>query len=257
MATVGSIVYSVGAEISGFKKAFQEADAELRRVGARSATLTEQTTKLSGVMNRIANDVRLATAHFQSGKLSLEGYQQAIATARVQAAALDQATGKAGRATRSAGAGFGRMRETITALAVSMTGVHPQLARVGSVLSSLAFGGALTVGVVAGAAAIGFAWKKMHEAGRIAAESAKKQFEQFGALIDKIKGKLQDLAIWQLAAQRESLRHLLVAARAALAEEAGKSPLFQAPAIGPLPAINIGGPNADRLRNLRQQVESI
>src|SRR3990167_2144205 len=97
----------------------------------------------------------------------------------------------------------------------------------------------------------------MHEAGRIAAESAKKQFEQFGALIDKIKSKLQDLALWQLAAQRESLRHLLVTAQSALAEEAGKSPLFQTPAIGPLPAINIGGPNADRLRNLRQQVESI
>ena len=248
MATVGSIVYSVGAEISGFKKAFQEADAELRRVGARSATLNEETRKLSGVMNRIANDVRLATAHFQSGKLSLEGYQQAVATARVQAAALDQATGKAGRATRSAGAGFGRMRETITALAVSMTGVHPQLARVGSVLSSLAFGGALTVGVVAGAAAIGFAWKQMHEAGRIAAESAKQQMKEFGALIDKIKSKLQDLALWQLAAQRMNLETSLRIAKGEL-----ETPALKRVAVEKITE----GKDFERFQQVRENVKRI
>src|SRR3990167_4207083 len=190
-------------------------------------------------------------------KANTQDFQRGMQVADASLRKLDVTTMRVASTTGRATPGLHKLQNTLANVGFAAAGLPGPLGRVADKLSGFAFGGALTVGIAAGAAAIGLAWKKMHEAGRIAAESAQRQFEQFGALIDRIKSKLQDLAIWQLAAQREGLRHLLVAARAALAEEAGKSPLFQAPAIGPLPAINIGGPNADRLRNLRQQVESI
>jgi len=67
-----------------------------------------------------------------------------------------------------------RLREPLTALAVSASGVPGPLGTLTSMLGSVALGGALTAGIVAGIAAIGFAWDKLTEKTRKAAEESAK-----------------------------------------------------------------------------------
>src|SRR3990167_2977448 len=153
-------------------------------------------------------------------KANTQDFQRGMQVADASLKKLDVTTMRVASTTGRATPGLHKLQNTLANVGFAAAGLPGPLGRVADRLSSFAFGGTLTVAIAAGAAAIGLAWKQMHEAGRIAAESAKKQMEDFGAVLDRIKGKLQDLAIWQLAAQRMNLETSLRIIRTELASPA-------------------------------------
>lgn len=94
------------------------------------------------------------------------------------------------KSAASAAPSLDRLRGPLTAIAISASGIPGPLGRVASVLGQFAFGGALTIGVMAGIAAIGLAWEKATEKSRKAREEWQKQLD----LLQKIKRE-QDLGI--------------------------------------------------------------
>lgn len=82
--------------------------------------------------------------------------------------------------SKSAGQGLGMMRESVASLAAQMTGVHPVFGRLSTMLGTMAMGGALTVGLLAGLAAIGYGIGKL-------TEHTRKEKEETQKLIDKLR----------------------------------------------------------------------
>jgi hypothetical protein len=86
-------------------------------------------------------------------------------------------------AARAATDGFSKLRGPLTQIAVQASGIPGPLGRVASLLGQFSVGSALTVGVLAGIGAIGFAWEKATEKSRKAREEWEKQLD----LLQKIR----------------------------------------------------------------------
>ena len=141
-------------------------------------------------------------------KANTQDFQRGMQVADASLRKLDVTTMRVASTTGRATPGLSKLQNTLANVGFAAAGLPGPLGRVADKLSGGGGGG------------MGLGWKQMHEAGRIAAESAKKQMEDFGAVLDRIKGKLQDLAIWQLAAQRMNLETSLRIIRTELASPA-------------------------------------
>lgn len=80
-------------------------------------------------------------------------------------------------AAQAATFNFNKLRQPLTTLAVTAGALPGPLGRVASTLAPFALGGGLTVGVLAGISAIGFAWEKATEKSRKAREEWEKQLD--------------------------------------------------------------------------------
>ena len=99
--------------------------------------------------------------------------------ARTQAG-IRQLDGNIKSTSQGASLNVNKLSNAFQALAIQATGVNPAIARVGSVLSSFAVGGAVTAGVLLGLAALSKAWDHF-------TAEAKKAREETQRLIDKYK----------------------------------------------------------------------
>lgn len=106
---------------------------------------------------RIGADLSDLTSGLRQGEVAVKNTERAINTS-------------AQSATRSA-QGFNKLRGNLTSLAVASGALPGPLGRLASTLSGFALGGAVTAGVLAGLAAMGFAWKKLTEDVRTAEEA--------------------------------------------------------------------------------------
>lgn len=123
-------------------------------------------------------------------------------------------------------AAFNAMRGSMTSLAASALQTAPGVAQLGSVIGSLAFGSVVTVGVLAGLAAITVAWRKLTEDTR----EAKKATDDAIAALDKLapKGTEASAILSQVQVARAALSQIeLQGARiGALQKAQGKDPFI-------------------------------
>ncbi len=97
---------------------------------------------------------------------------------------------------------LGRITHAAEGLAVEFTGVNGHLALIGGKLAEFGVGGAITLGVIAGIAVIGYAWDKLTESTRKANEEAAKAHD----FAERLRGgpfKEQEDAIGAIAAKKD------------------------------------------------------
>lgn len=127
-----------------------------------------------------------------AAQVALQRTQTEAAVVQLRAADALKATGSA-----ADGATFplGRLRQSFASLAAQATGTSPVIDRIITTLGSFAVGNEWIIGVVAGVAAIGYAWKKLNsdteEETKRAADSIKKLEDQ----IKNAQSALGDLSI--------------------------------------------------------------
>lgn len=94
-------------------------------------------------------------------------------------------------ASRTAGVGVGRLNMTMASLLRQATGTHPAVGQLVNVVGSLALGGGIMVGVLAGLAAVSFGWRKWTEDAR----EAKQVTEEAIAGLERLREqqRIQDL----------------------------------------------------------------
>lgn len=159
-----------------------DADGAVRQIKLTSEELkrlANEGTKARDVMSKVApakvaQDIQRTTQSIQ---------QAQIAT----------------RTFNSAGPGVAKLQNAFGNLAVAAAGIPGPVGRVASTLGQFAIGGAVTVAVLAGIAALTFAWRKFREEAVRAEEAMKKVRE--GALSGTEAAMRARLAIYQ---QREA-----------------------------------------------------
>lgn len=140
------------------------------------AATTAETTTAGTAMERLALDVKQAGVAYKAGTLALDGYQVALATARAEAIALSQSgislTARetaqfntiltaTGPASQKAVAGLGTMRSVSSTLASQLLGVKTSVGQVTGALGQMALGTGLTIGILAGVAALAAAYSAL------------------------------------------------------------------------------------------------
>lgn len=86
------------------------------------------------------------------------------------------------KASVGAGVGLGRVRQGMTSLVASMTGTSPIVGRLATTLGAFAAGSGLMVAVLAGIAAIGYAYDKITESARKAADQVAATAKEFSRI---------------------------------------------------------------------------
>ncbi len=113
-------------------------------------------------------------------------------------------------AAKGATLNVGRLNPTIASLAARAAGAHPVTGQLANVLGSFAIGSALTVGVLAGLAAVGFAWNKWTHDAREAAKAAKDAIDEVERLARaNMVGSVQSTAITEAQSEMTRLRALI------------------------------------------------
>jgi hypothetical protein len=131
----------------------------------------------------------------QAGRESAEAYNRAVlqtidqnATALSGSAGREAFTEVAGslknveESGKRAGLGLGRLNETFASLASQAAGTHPVVGRLAGTVGSFAVGSAFMVPVLAGIAALGFAWQEFTRESRKAREEARRSADALLAL---------------------------------------------------------------------------
>lgn len=121
-----------------------------------------------------------------------------------------------------------RLRGPLTTVAAQLTGLNPALSTLSSTLLSMAAGGAVTAGAVAGITAIGFAYRKLTEDTRKAREEHEKLVE-----------KINETTRARIAASPQGMQDTIASLRAQLdaafaRRGAAQSDLAAAQMAGPL-----------------------
>lgn len=148
--------------------------AEQRRHMEEAVRLEEAAAAASQKANSSAIQVAREQARVQ---------REGMAMARAHAAALREDARRNAAIAGTATTNIGRLRGQFTTLAASLIPLPANVTRLGSALSGLALSGGITIGVLAGAAAIGFVWNQLTAgAKRIkdAAADAAKEVDRLG-----------------------------------------------------------------------------
>jgi hypothetical protein len=142
---------------------------------------------------RIGSDIKMASADFKAGKISLDDYRVAMETARTEAISYREtmaglSTQQAGKfnaiMTQTAtilpnvGRGISSLRGPMTMIAASSLDMSRGWSRLITNFMMLGVGGEVVLAVVAGAAAIGYAWDFLTKDARKHAEEVRKFNEE-------------------------------------------------------------------------------
>jgi uncharacterized membrane-anchored protein YhcB (DUF1043 family) len=146
----------------------------------------------------IGHGVQQASADFETGTLTTQGYQEALAKARREAIALRQSTGDLSSKelnayssvirgttaqTAQATVGFGRLQSSLVRVAATAAGVPGPLGQIAGQAANLAVGGPLVAGIAIGGAIIA---KVLQNIGA-EARKAKKDLEEATARLLKLR----------------------------------------------------------------------
>ncbi len=165
-----------GAQGGGLTQAQGVAGLTLANV-LQPAGPSQQLRELEAVRNAIA--------------LKTRADERSIAVTYQAAQALERQRTAAGGTT----AGIGRLNQSLQTVAFSLAGIPGPVGRVAASLGTLAIGGVVTAGVVAGIAAIGFVISKLREE----AERARKPMEELHARARALEDAFREKQGLQLA----------------------------------------------------------
>ena len=160
----------VDSEYAKLTGEIQKMDAALQKMGrAHSAAIAEDQRRTQ-VLHTEALRMDAATN-------SLYTHNRAVVLAHGQALRMNAAFDAGNKAVGRAVPSLGRLNNVFQMLAIQATGVNPVIGRLGSTLGMFAIGGLQMTAVLAGLAAIGYAWNKLTEDTRRAKEQAKEYLE--------------------------------------------------------------------------------
>jgi hypothetical protein len=199
------------AHMEALERQFRADQATVREHMARGF-LTPAQAREAGRLNAIAyNEGMIRSIDQAKGAGGLRGADGQAAYVQL-AGSLKNVTEEAQRttvATRGSRAGFGELRESAASLAAQMAGVHPIFGRLTNVIGSFAMGSAMMVGVLAGVAALGWAWQKImapiNEAKKAAQEALATLNEVRDAKYNNLTRKL-DVGLTEGYSERDRLR---------------------------------------------------
>lgn len=159
LATLGIIVDATGArreiqltrdELIKLADGGREAEAVLKNIVPPNVV----PPAVAPSINRVTEAMqRMQAAAAQSGANAMASQLQRLDPFQQQAAASAQKTTM----------NFNHLRQGLTTLAVQAGAIPGPIGRIASSLAPMAIGGGVTVGVLAGLAALSFAWKKFSE----------------------------------------------------------------------------------------------
>lgn len=176
----------VSAE-SGRLQARAQADALEAQFRAEMAAIKEAQARGFLTPAEAAQAGRESAMAYNQGVLEVIDQQRgsgALTRGTAGSAAYSELAGSlknVGEEGKKAGLGMGHLRESVASLAAQSVGAHPVMGRLANVVGSFALGGAMTVGVLGGLAAIGLAMRLM---GEDAKEARERQEELLGTLED-------------------------------------------------------------------------
>lgn len=127
----------------------------------------------------VTGGIDMATLGIRVDASEVERAIRVLSILEQQGKKTEEGVKRVGNAASGAGSGISRLRQPLTALTYQLAGTNPQLTQLTSILGSLAFGGAVTVGVVAGITAIAAAFRLFTRDSREAAEAQREQREEF------------------------------------------------------------------------------
>ncbi len=154
------------------KKAVQ---TYLQEVAAIRATAQQM-----GALHLIQETTAKSAADVTSHQAALTRQMQVLKVETGLVAAEQKVLGAATGLTSS---GLNAVRASATSLAASLVGTAPGVAQLSGALGTMALGSGLMIGVLAGMAALAFAWDKITEGAR----KAKKETEDALDLLDKLR----------------------------------------------------------------------
>lgn len=147
-------------------------------------------------------DIEAATAaNKQLFNASVQVEQQAERTV-TRTSQVAQDMRRLNTTTSDATRGMTQMRGAMQALAAQAVGLPGPLGRLSSVLLQMSVGGTVTVGVLAGIAAMGLAWRKFTEEAR----EAEKVLNDIRKEVDKLRQTVAGAAIIEIGKLNEGIR---------------------------------------------------
>lgn len=160
------------------------AEADFARAGANAA----QIAQLTGTsMDKARQAVQLYGRTLAQTELEVQG----LAAAQREMAVAG--FGVVEKAAVRVGPGLNSVRSAMTSLAASALSTAPGVAQLSGVLGSMALGTGLMIGVLAGVAALGFAWDKLTEGARKAKEEHQKFLDVLIRLRDEEKFSMENV----------------------------------------------------------------
>jgi hypothetical protein len=178
------------------------ANSEFRKAYLAEQQAVSATKALEQALTQLDQDIKLATAHFRSGRITAEDFATALQHARQSALSLSGTNTLTGRSlnqfnsilkqtagvadgaasatirtgTASAGASrhIGTLRSAFVQLGAGLAGVRGGVGALANALLAFGVGGAISAAVAAGIAAIAFAYDKITESARKAKEEVEK-----------------------------------------------------------------------------------
>jgi gas vesicle protein len=187
LADIREAAERTGRTARSVPDAFQRAFAESR------SSVTVSAQQMQAALRQTNGDLNAAAA-----VLARTAAQQ------TQVAATTQAVGVA--ATRAYPA-IGQLRGAFTTLASTAVGMNPALGRLSGVLGSFAFGSPWMVGILAGIAAIGFAWNRLTRDADDLKKSTREAIKFFDELAKKRAGPIAEISGNAASIQAEIVRN--------------------------------------------------
>jgi hypothetical protein len=120
-----------------------------------------------------------------------------------------------GAATGMTAGGLNAVRASAQSLVASLVGAAPGVAQLSGALGTMALGSGMMIGVLAGMAALGFAWQKWQEHVAEGARRHKEAMESIRDEIAKTKQAMEDIAVFEAQKDVERAQRQLAAVREA------------------------------------------
>lgn len=116
----------------------------------------------------MASGVDVATLVIRVDATQLTAASGALANVQSQGSQTERALAGVGAQSVTAGRGVGQLNNVMRSLVMQATGADPIVGRLATVIGGFALSGVMMTGVLAGVAALGYAWRKMTEDARLA-----------------------------------------------------------------------------------------
>jgi hypothetical protein len=185
---LGASALRAARSVDGLSRAQQELVAKSEKVAAMAQSIDIQnrkavssylqevaavraTAQQIGVLNEV--EQRTATAA-QEAASHAAAYAQQLRAVKVEAGLAAAAQSGVGSAAGATAGRINSLRSSMTSLAASFVGTAPGVAQFTGVLGTMALGSGVMIGVLAGMAALSFAWDKITESARKAKEENEK-----------------------------------------------------------------------------------
>lgn len=196
-------VASAGAKTESVAKsnklAFDSMNASMKdfaRAGASASQIAQLTGASLQSAGKAVKEYGATVAKGEYDTRGLKAAQEQMALAGLRAGESfkqnAQAVNNVAAAAKNAGAGINSLRGPLTTMTAQMLNLNPAAASAASVLGNFSLGAGPMIGVLAGVAALGYAWNKLTEDARKAKEESKKLLEVLDSLVEREKYSVEN-----------------------------------------------------------------